>query len=150
MTSERFVAIVAWDGLLPLVVASSTLVAVHLLPEPLAALAAIFIPLGAAGIRASTAQEELMRRCDGRAPLLRQLALAGAIVLLFLGELLVGVLSLIPAVPVAGWCAPVALYAAYLAFIAWALRPYESRAAVASFDDGATPGRSERPFEARR
>lgn len=124
MTTQRVIAIIAWDGVLPLAVASSTLVAAQFLPEPLAALAAFFIPVGAAGIRAATAQDQLLRRCDGHAPLLRQLALAAAIVLLLVFELLASILGLIADAPLVIWCVPAAAYAAYLVLIVWALRPY--------------------------
>jgi hypothetical protein len=123
----RIVSILAWDGLLPLAVAACIAGVQWIFPPGHLAefVAAFIVPLVAAVIRAAVAHEQLTRRCQGTAPLNRQLALAAAIVLLWLFELFACVITFAKP-PLTVWVWSAAFYLAYIAAICWALRPYVS------------------------
>jgi hypothetical protein len=119
------VQLFGWDGVLPVVVALGPIVARTIFEKPpgLVVVFLIFAPPVAALIRAHLGWHQIARRCGGHAPLVRQLAMAAAIVLLLAFEGSVGVLAFADRLPPSAWWFPVGVYAGYLAMIIVALRP---------------------------
>jgi hypothetical protein len=117
----------AWDGLLPVAVLLANIVPRHVLPNPNAWLIAgtsFVVPLVAALIRASAAQNQLRVACGREQPgVLRRLAVALAIVLLLLFEIAAGVMTWMNNVPNRHWMIAGAVYAAYVLVISAALAP---------------------------
>jgi len=122
---QRFVQIVGWDGALPLVVGLGPIAvrAVGAQPRDGIGLILVLAPPIAALIRAHIGWHQIARRCGGRAPWLRQVAMAMAIILLLFFEGAVGILTFNDRLPVAAWAFPVGFYALYLGTISLALRP---------------------------
>lgn len=120
---NSLLAIIAWDGVLPLLVALAPVSARHLFPDSyLAALtAALLIPFSAAMTRAHIGMRQIARVCAGHAPWWRQVALALAIILLLLFEIAVGVMTLAKDIPPTGWWFAIAFYVMYLVVITFAL-----------------------------
>ena len=118
---------VGWDGVLPLVVVSAPILVRLLIPDEPGAVvsAAVLIPISAATIRAHVGWRQIARVCGGTAPLVRQVLLALAIVLLLLFEGLVGILTLGKGPPEFLWYFVAAFYAGYLVLVTLALRPEE-------------------------
>lgn len=118
----RIWSVIRWDGVLPFVAPSCTLVAgVFFGPgDAIAALATVIVPIIVALARAHLAQEQLRRAGNG---LLRTFGLAVAIVLLLLFEIASCMLGLVPGAPLQVWCGTGLLYVTYLLFIYFTLRP---------------------------
>jgi len=118
---------VGWDGVLPLVVISVPILVRLLNPNERGAVipVAVIVPITAAAIRAHVGWRQIARVCGGTAPLIRQLLLALAIVLLLLFEGLVGILTVGKGPPEFLWYVVAALYAGYLVLVTLALRPDE-------------------------
>jgi hypothetical protein len=74
-------------------------------------------------IRSHIALGQLQEVCGGKAPVLRQVAIAAAIVNMLLFEGTINALALSKTVPAESWAIPAGFYVIYLAFIGWALRP---------------------------
>jgi hypothetical protein len=120
-----FLQILGWDGALPLLTALGPAVIRSLWPQPPwpASLFLVFAPPTAALIRTQIGWEQIAKRCGGRAPWLRQIAMAAAIVLLLAFEIVVSVLTFAKDLPASAWWFPVAFYAGYLVMVSFALRP---------------------------
>lgn len=124
---SRIFEILGWDSVLPVVVASGPMIVKWLIPNgPIAAgaqlVAVVLVPIAAACIRASVGMGQIVRACDGRAPITRQVALAAAIVFLLLFEAMTGALACADDEPTSLWWYPVGFYAGYLAMVWLALR----------------------------
>lgn len=121
---SRLLEVVAWDGVLPLLMAAGPLVVKTMFPNPPvgAGLALVLAPPVAALIRAHIGWNQIAKCCGGRAPLLRQVAMAVAITLLFVFEAAVTVLTFEKKIPRTAWWVPFGTYAAYLVVIGYALR----------------------------
>jgi hypothetical protein len=120
----RLLQILGWDGALPLVVAVVPIVIKVICPKPPGEICVFLVlsPPVAALIRAHIGWHQIAKRCAGRAPCLRQLAMAAAILLLLLFEAAVSVLTFADNFPAAAWWFPIGAYAGYLVMIAAALR----------------------------
>jgi len=118
----RIFSVMRWDGVLPFIAPCSTLLArVCLGPgHPVAVVGTLFVPIAVALARAALAQKQLDRAGNG---LLRTFGLAIAIALLLLFEILSSALGLVPDAPLFVWGIAGSLYASYLMFIYFALRP---------------------------
>lgn len=114
-----------WDGLLPIaVLLVPWLVRLTLHKEPeLAVFIVIVVSVVAAVVRASFALRQIVDVCGGRVPLTRQLALTGAILLLWLFEMVAGLLALVDNEPAVVWLFPAGIFILYLTGILFALRP---------------------------
>lgn len=125
-SASRLAAILGWDGLLPLVVVGSSSLATAVLPkgDPLIVAAIFLVPVVAIIIRGHAGHQQITRVCHGRAPLLRQLALGLAIILLLLFEIGTNILTSINDEPQSVWLWPLGFFAGYLALMLIALRPY--------------------------
>src|SRR5436189_4050402 len=101
----RFLQIVGWDGALPLFVALGPVLVRTTCPKPPVAVGLLLVlaPPVAALVRAHIGWHQIAKRCAGRAPWLRQIAMAGAIVLLLVFEAAVGILTFNDKVPVTAW-----------------------------------------------
>jgi hypothetical protein len=128
-------SVMRWDGVLPLIAPLCTLFVLAFLPPggPLGVLAVIIVPIVVALARAAVAQKQLDRAGNG---LLRTFGLAIAIASLLLFEMLSSFLAQVPAAPLNDWGAAVFLYAAYLTFIYFALRPRPAAARDNAFRNG--------------
>ena len=128
-----FWSIVGWDGVLPLVVALGPILVKVVLPKGHIAevVATVLIPILAALLRADLGWHQIARICNGHAPWMRQMAMAGAIVQLLLFEAAVGVLTIAGDAPAAAWLFPIAFYAFYLVMIRLALRSGRQRTSPA-------------------
>ncbi len=122
---KRIFRAIGWDGVLPVLVASGPVFVKAMFPKGHIAevIAAVLVPILAALIRASVGWRQIARVCHDRAPWLRQMALAAAIVLLLLFEVAVSVLTFAGDAPASAWWLPAVLYAAYIFMITRALRP---------------------------
>ncbi|MBI3866631.1 MAG: hypothetical protein HY290_32515 [Planctomycetia bacterium] len=125
----RFLQILGWDGALPLVVALAPAFVKTFWPQPPVGVGLFLIlaPPGAAMFRAHIGWHQIAQRCGGRAPWLRQVAMAAAIAMLFLFESAVSALTFANNAPAGAWWIPCGSYAAYLAFVTFALRPDSSK-----------------------
>ncbi len=130
LSARRFVRLIGWDGLFPLFVVSRPVLVKAIFPKGhiVEVVAAVLVPTVVSLVRASIGHRQITRICRGRAPLIRQAALAAAIIHLFLFEALAGMLTFADDEPAFAWCFPVAFYAIYLVMITLALRaaPEES------------------------
>ncbi len=120
-----FLQALGWDGALPLLTALGPVAIKAIWPQPPAAAGFVLVlsPPVAAFIRSQIGWHQIAKRCGGRAPWLRQIAMAAAIVLLLVFEIAVSVLTFAAAFPASAWCIPAAFYAGYLVMIGLALRP---------------------------
>jgi hypothetical protein len=121
---RQILELLGWDGVLPALVAAGPALAKAFFPRGHIAeiVAAILVPIFAALVRAGVGRQQITHACDGRAPLIRQLTLAAAIVLLLLFEATSGVLTCADDEPAHMWLFPAVFYAGYLALILHALR----------------------------
>lgn len=120
-----FLQILGWDGALPLLTALAPVAIKAIWPQPPVA-AGFFLVLSppvAAFVRSQIGWHQIAKRCRGRAPWLRQVAMAAAIVLLLAFEVTVSVLTFDDVHPASAWCIPVGIYAGYLIMVSLALRP---------------------------
>lgn len=117
-------AIMCWDGLLPLAVAAIPASACHLLGRNHLGtlLAAVMVPVFASLIRASAGTGHLQHA--GSPTILRQLAFAAAVALLFAIELISNIAQLSEPLPIEVWMVIVGAYFIYLSLIVLALRPF--------------------------
>ena len=117
---SRTLAVVGWDGLLPMAVAAAPVMSRQVFQKGHIAevVAAILVPVVAALIRAGVAHRQISEVCGGRVPLARQAAMSIAITLLLLFEASSGVLTCADDAPVSAWLVPASLYLAYLAYLA--------------------------------
>lgn len=124
-TTQWLIRVLAWDGLLPIVVAGTGLTLRLVCQDQIlvGCVAVILIPLLAALLRSHLALGQVMHACRGRAPLSRQLAIAAAIVVLLSFEAFVNCMTLAKDEPLEAWAVAAGFYAAYLCLIVWALRP---------------------------
>src|SRR5690349_2606722 len=92
---------IAWDGMLPIIVGLIPVLVRITMPRNDGAivLSTIFLPIIAAVLRAALASWQLQRACGGAMPILRQAALACAILCLLLFEILVSSLIFAAAPP---------------------------------------------------
>lgn len=122
-TSAGWGAFLAWDGSLPLIVAAFPVLVERFLPGEIAAqiLVSVFIPIAAAFVRCVIGARQIRQRCHGELPALRQVAMAGAILLLLFFEASVAALTFAKDEPLLMWLLPVGLYLAYLVVLALAL-----------------------------
>lgn len=120
----RLLELVEWDGVLPMVMALGPLVIRTFFPKPpfVAGLLLVLGPPVAALIRAHIGWGQIAKRCGGRAPVLRQVAMAVAIVLLFAFEVSVTILTFEKNAPASAWWIPALAYAGYLVVVSFALR----------------------------
>lgn len=128
-STGRFLSVLAWDGILPVLVASAPAVVLVAFPgsELATLIAVLLMPMIAAMIRASVGLKQIARVCGGMASLERQVALSLAIVLLLFFEGAVGVVTLTKGMPDTAWWFPAGFYTAYLAVLMFALRPTSAR-----------------------
>jgi hypothetical protein len=131
LAAVSFLQILGWDGALPLITASAPVFIKLIWEEPpvAAGLLLVFSPPIAAFIRTQIGWQQITKRCAGRAPWLRQIAMAAAIVLLLLFEIAVSVLTFGKNIPAEIWWFPVGFYAGYLVMVSLALRSYGPRPA---------------------
>lgn len=119
-------SIIGWDGVLPALILLAPVAARLFLPvaqiEDLVAIA-VLAPIAGALLRAGIAWRQLALVCQGRPRIGRQLAMAGAIVVLILFEISSGLLLYVPNAPQSAWWFPAGLYVLYLGVINAALRP---------------------------
>lgn len=120
----RALRLVGWDGALPLCVALGPVLVKTIWPKPPGAVGLVLVlaPPIAALIRAHIGWHQIANRCAGRAPWLRQIAMAAAIILLLAFEAAVGVLTFADDIPDSAWWFPTGIYAVYLLMITLALR----------------------------
>lgn len=121
-----FLQILGWDGVvLPLLTALGPVVIKTIWPQPppVACIVLVFSPPIAAFVRSQIGWHQIAKRCGGQAPWLRQVWMAGAIVVLLAFEIMVSVLTFNPALPASAWGFAVGLYAGYLVMVSLALRP---------------------------
>ena len=116
-------AVVGWDGVLPLVAAGAPLLISLVFPQDDAAamLAVVMVPIVTALVRTMVGWDQIARICNGGAPWLRQVALAIAIVILLLFELCSAMLIFAGGVPPEALLIPLVLYCFYLVMISLAL-----------------------------
>lgn len=122
-------ASLAWDGILPAVVAVLPWLVVNQWPEPGPHwfAAAVLAPIAAALLRVHIAQRQIRRLCRGELPDSRQVLLGTAIVLLLIFEVSTGLLTVTsnapkPLPPIA-WAVPAVAYGFYILCVRVALRP---------------------------
>lgn len=122
--SQRFLSFVGWDGFLPFAVAISPVIVRLLLPKNHIAeiVVAIFVPIAASLVRAMVGGYQIRRICNGVLPILRQAALAVAIVALLLFEMCIAVLTFANNEPLLVWLVPIGAYFTYVGAISIALR----------------------------
>lgn len=137
----QLLQLVGWDGLLPLLMAAGPIVVKMTFPNPplAAGVALVLAPPLAALVRAHIGWGQIAKRCGGRAPFPRQVAMAAAILLLFVFESAVSILTFEDKIPASAWWVPIATYAGYLIVISYALRsepedPCPACASIASLD----------------
>ena len=122
-------ASLTWDGILPLAVALFPLFVDTFFPpqqgqvHPLAFVACTLVPLAAAMARAHHAEGQIRKACEGKLPILRQFALAAAILVMGVFEVAVAVLTFMQQRPAQAWLIPLVAYALYLTIVSLALRP---------------------------
>lgn len=114
-----------WDGILPLGVAVFPALVKLLFPRSDLAEVGTFllVPVGAALVRSVVGANQIRRVCDGALPIMRQLLLAQAIVMLLLFEGMVCALVFAADEPASAWGYAVIPYLAYLATIAFVFVP---------------------------
>ena len=115
----------AWDGILPLGTCLLPTAVMSMFPQHDVAEVATFLllPIGAALVRCSVGARQIRRRCHGRLPLTRQLALGVAISLLLAFEGFAVMLAFTEDEPLSMWAAPTVMYFCYLGFVGLAFIP---------------------------
>jgi hypothetical protein len=116
-------SVIGWDGVLPWLAAATPLVVKMAFPDghPAEILPALFVPILTALARAAVGHDQIVRINHGSAPWLRQIALAVAIAILFVFEIVSAVLVFADDAPAHAWLVPLGLYGLYLAVISFAL-----------------------------
>lgn len=127
-TIQRWTSFVSWDGALPWAVAAVPSAVSLWFPKGHIAevVAALFVPIFAAVLRAAIGEDQIRRVCHGAQRVSRQLALGVAIVLLLLLEMWVAMLTFVNDEPMSAWMLPACFYLAYVAATAMAFRPFAS------------------------
>jgi hypothetical protein len=123
--TQQFLQNLGWDGALPLIMALAPAVVKAVWGNPLPVEAGLFLgfsPPIAALIRTQVGWYQIAKRCGGQAPVLRQVAMAVAIILLLAFEVSVSVLTFDQVLPMKVWLIPAGFYAWYLVMISIALR----------------------------
>ena len=121
---RRLIVVLAWDGMLPVaVVAIVTYFKFAVPARDAEVFVAVLVPVFACLFRAAIAHHQITALCGGTAPISRQIAIAVAIVSVFLFEFFASILTLGKNLREGAWLVPRGLYAVYLVTIAWALRP---------------------------
>lgn len=122
---RRFFRTAAWDGGLPILAIVAPLIVRVVFPEAklLPPLMVLFLPPCVAGARAKIGARQLIQEHGDSPPLLRQIALAAAIVLLLIFDVFVVFLAFNKGERPVAWLVPVGCYVAYLMLVLWALRP---------------------------
>ena len=125
---EYWIGFLAKDGSLVLVVALIPALLAACLPNQQATAAGIsmLVAFCAAFVRAGLGTNRIRKSCGGKLPVLRQVALALAIILLMIFEFTACALSFAPDVPLWGWGAAALLLMAYLLLAGIALYPSSS------------------------
>jgi hypothetical protein len=115
----------AWDGILPMLVAAVPYSVVILFPRnDVAELSGvILVSIVAALVRTGLGAQQIRDLCDGKLPMRRQVALAIAIGLLILFEGMVSLLTFADDEPVSAWAYPIVIFLCYLAAAAVAFAP---------------------------
>ena len=123
--------VLAWDGILPLLVSSSPLILSICFPDADPATVGFFavgvIPVSAALIRAHRGSFQLARLFPDAPPVGRQFVFALAIIVVFFFESVTCVFHCRGNQPLERWLIPLALYALYFLLAYVALRPCPSR-----------------------
>jgi hypothetical protein len=117
-------AMIGWDGALPLIAAGAPWLVKAVFPKGHVAeiVAGLLVPIGTAVLRAAVGRDQIERRCKGAAPWGRQVALAVAIMTLLLFEVCSAGLVFAGNAPPVAWLAPLGFYLCYLVMISVALR----------------------------
>jgi hypothetical protein len=118
----RIPLLLRWDGVLPLL-SPITVLSLSLLQFPRAVLGLLgtLVPVCVALARAALAQREIVRVCGDRGTLDRHFALAIAIILLLVLDVVTTILVMMNA-GMREWSLAALLYVGYVMFIAYALR----------------------------
>jgi hypothetical protein len=112
-----------WDGILPWVAAAVPLLLSALFGnDHPGVVLALFVPIMTALGRAAIGYDQIAKVNRGKAPWLRQVALAIAIAILFAFEIVSGVMAFADDAPLEAWLVLSALYCSYLVMIWLALR----------------------------
>ena len=119
----RIPLLLRWDGVLPLL-SPITVLSLSLLqfPRVVLGLLGTLVPVCVALARAALAQREIVRVCGDRGTLDRHFALAIAIILLLVLDVVTTILLMMNA-GLREWSLAALLYAGYVMLIAYALRP---------------------------
>ena len=134
MRNQWLCTVLGWDGCLPLLISLSPLALCVFLDPGLAGLCATGVSMAAALYRAHRGRSQLNQLSEYlprtvRAKLidgLREVLFAGAIIALFLFELMSGLLHCNPRLPRTLWFFVAAMYIVYLVLVALALWPSAS------------------------
>ena len=115
----------AWDGLLPLLTTAIPFGVACFFPgnDGAAFITVFTLPMFAALLRASIGYAQIQSVCGGRAPALRQTAMAAAITLLMLVDAIAALWILTPLGLRETILPALVLYAGYLLFVSLALAP---------------------------
>ena len=112
-----------WDGILPWVAAGVPMLLNALFGnDHPGVVLVLFVPIMTALGRAAIGYDQIAQVNRGKAPWLRQVALAVAIAILFAFEIVSGVLVFADDAPLEAWLVLFALYCSYLIMICLALR----------------------------
>lgn len=121
---RRLITVLAWDGMLPVAVVAIVTYFKFAVPARDAEIfVAVLVPVFACLFRAAIAHHQITALCGGTAPVSRQIAIAVAIVSVFLFEFFASILTLAKGPDPIAWLIPLGFYVLYLATIVWALRP---------------------------
>ena len=123
---KRWRSLVAWDGLLPITVAAvpATIRVVCPRNDGAQIVAVVLVPITAALVRAMIGARQLRKLCEGALPILRQIALAIAIILLLLFEVLISAMTFAQGVVLSDWLTTLCVYVCYVAVMALAFAPH--------------------------
>lgn len=125
---SRFRQVIFWDSIVPLVLALTPFPVKAAFPRSDLAQfgTALLLPIAAALICTPIAWKQLLWISNGSAPWLRQLAVAAAVIVLMLFEMMTAALIFANDEPLSIWVWPLGFYLAYLLLIVLALRPHPS------------------------
>src|SRR5262249_41579206 len=124
---NRWRDLLVWDGILPLAVMTIPWAVVRIFPKnDIAEVSAVvLVPVAAALLRAVLGYAQ-MHNTAGKVTVVRQFALAIAIVFLMMFEGMVAILTIAKDATPAVWFCPLLLFGCYLVFIAIAFRSKSS------------------------
>lgn len=128
----------AWDGVLPLTTTIIPFVVWLAFPgnDGAILLTFFYLPMFAAFLRTDIGYDQIKQICGGKAPVLRQCALAIAIMMLFLLDMITSLWIMAPFDTSETILPAVGFYIGYLVFIALALAPSAAtRERAAGFQD---------------